>query len=466
MGARLFRLAALAALVFGVAAVAYFFGHPEVAGAFLLVGTGAQKHRLKSGGLDSATLTQGSQVSWDFADMPTRNGKLPYYVPYLLITLGGNWVQSGATGVQVNMDNFFRMLIGSFQLQNMWRGTPYNTQMALGAYLPIFEYLGVGYRFAMRKRAPIAAGNGTYPFQRTFAIPLAIGQGRKPWKTAPLAIEFKNASLIFNLAAAAVATTFSPGTTFTSLTMRVSAVLDPKRKIVLGPGAEWIDYQSTAASSQTEIVLRAFGNTTGLLGTDADAGVVFLGALTSLIGLGGSFLAGAVTRYANPWRNQLETQQIPALVSDQIMVLGSQPPTNTGATGTASAYSGFPYVDETVVQGTGATLTQELDGLMFLPMVVPGEDLKYTELQIAYSDQAYLLAGPSFSGTNHTVAQHARSWSAAKRADFEKLLIDSGLAKDCLGWKGGPLKQIIDTEIPAEEVGAARARFLPRQFVA
>ena len=40
---------------------------------------------------------------------------------------------------------------------------------------------------------------------------------------------------------------------------------------------------------------------------------------------------------------------------------------------------------------------------------------------------------PAFSGTNHTLAQHIRSWDDNKREDAVRQIVDSGIAKACLG---------------------------------
>jgi hypothetical protein len=434
-------------------------------------GTGFREWPLKSGGLDLVNLTQGTPQSFDMSDVPTTTGPQANYLPMLLVTIAGVLHQPGATNV-VFWDSFMRALVASIEIRNTWHGTPLQASMCLGAYWPIIEYVGMGYRYAARQRGVFPNSNSAFNFRKTFAIPLAVGTGENPLQTAQLALLYKQAQLVLTPAANSVLDSISTGATLTGLTCRVTACLAPRDEIMLAPGVEWIDYSSVAASGQTQIPLKTFGNSTGLNGVEADAGVAFMGFLTSLLGLGGSFTAETITRYSFQWLGQYETQHIDALVSQQIASMGPQrvingPAQASGSPAGATDMAAFPY---TFANDFSSSATGDTNGLMFLPQVTPSADLKLSKLPIAFGEQAFVAAGPSYSGNHHNLVQQVKSWTDTKKADFLKQVITSGLAAQVLGPKGwdgrSELKLRTKTlDEPKTSMSAQKQRFLPRQVV-
>jgi hypothetical protein len=403
-------------------------------------GVGYQVFPLQSGGNDNPSLTQGNPTSFALDAVPIVNGNRANYLLGVLCTIGGVFVQAGTLGSEVFWDDFFRTLLQSVEVRNAWHGSPLNAQHALGAYWPILEYVGCGFRYASRRRGAFPATAASYGFAYTFMIPLCRGTNAKPVKTAQLQLLYKKAQLVLNIAPAATATAVSAGSSLTTLTCRASAVLQAHRSIWLAPGLEWVDYQNAASASQSQIPLLNFGNTTNLTGTKANAGIAFLGALTSVNGLGGSFTADAVTQYQFPFLNQYLTQHMAAVLAQQLMSMGAQ--RTVGATHTQQALtddqpndvSGFPYILDTDNFATSAgTGLGEMLNLMFFPLVVQSEDGQDSKVWQAYGDQSYNLVGPTFSGTNHTLAQHLRAWEDTKEADFAAQVISSGLAQEVLG---------------------------------
>jgi hypothetical protein len=426
-------------------------------------GIGYQLYPLQSGGNDNPSLTPGNPTSWALDAVPITNGNRANYLLGVLCTIAGVFVQAGTAGSEIFWDNFFQALIQSIEVRNAWHGSPLNAQHALGVYWPIIEYIGCGFRYAARRRGSFPAAAASYSFSYTFMVPLSRGTNAKPLKTAQLQLLYKKAQLVLNIAAATTATGLSTGSSLTGMTMRASAVLQAHRDIWLAPGLEWIDYQNTASSNQQQIPLLNFGNTTNLTGTEPNAGITFLGAITTANGQGGSFAAKDVTQYQFPFLGQFLTQQMPAILAMQLMSMGAQ--RTNGSTHTQGAladdkpndFSGFPYILDTDCSAVSATQVSELLNLMFFPLVIQAEDGLDSKVWNAYGDQSFTLIGPTFSGTNHTLAQHVRSFEDNKVNDWVKQVVGSGIASEVLGTADVSIKkQALDPSITVIEPGKAR----------
>jgi hypothetical protein len=405
-------------------------------------GVGYQLFPLQSGGADNPTLTQGNPTSWAMDAVPIVNGNRANYLLGVLCTIVGLFTQTNVTtNSEVFWDAFFQALIQSIEVRNAWHGSPLNAQHALGVYWPIIEYVGCGFRYSSRRRGSFpSTANKIYKFSYTFMVPLCRGTNAKPVKTAQLQLLYKKAQLVLNIAPASTVSGLSLNSTLTSMTMRASAVLQAHRDIWLAPGLEWVDYQNTASSGQTQIPLLNFGNTTNLTGTEPNAGICFLGAITTANGQPGSFAAKDVTQYQFPFLGQFLIQQMPAVLAMQLMSMGPQ--RTVGATHTQGALaddkpndvSGFPYILDTDNFSLGTSDDNgELLNLMFFPMVCQAEDGLDSKVWNAYGDQSYNLIGPSFSGVNHTLAQHVRAFSDDKKTDWVKQVVGSGIASEVIG---------------------------------
>jgi hypothetical protein len=128
--------------------------------------------------------------------------------------------------------------------------------------------------------------------------------------------------------------------------------------------------------------------------------------------------------------------------------------------------SGFPYIiDADTPVGTTAASQKELTNLMFFPLVTQALEGQDSKVWQAYGDQSYNLVGPSFSGTNHTLAQHVRSWEDSKVSDFAAQIISSGLAQEVLGTSDLEKKAAAFNQTIAN-IDAGKARYFPIEFTA
>lgn len=126
--------------------------------------------------------------------------------------------------------------------------------------------------------------------------------------------------------------------------------------------------------------------------------------------------------------------------------------------GTFSDIQDFPYV----AGNTPTSSANEMAGLMGLTLVPQGNDVELSKLQVVNGDVSYYLtlsSGPS--GTNHTLAQHVRSWTPQMWIDSEKEIVDSGLKRAVLGDGSCRWTPKLLYGKAADEIDAKKLRFLP-----
>lgn len=403
--------------------------------------TGFHFYPLTAGANDNPTFSQTSPTSFEMKNIPLLVGNLAYYVYGVMLTFTGNIVQPASGSTAIEYWDAVTALIDGLEVRNAWHGTPVSANHLKGSMLRVTEPMDFGYALPQLVPGIVSAASGTYAFHINVFVPLCIGQGAKPHHSAQLALFYKQAQCVINPTAATGTNSidsFSTGATFTSLAVRASAVMLPEPEIRLGPVGEWIDYQSAASSNQSQIALDSFGNVTGLAGTMRDAGVLWQGALANVGALPGSFAVSSVTRYSYPFRGQVETQQIQAFVAQQLAAMGGGDFAARQGVGAGSSFDnfvgGFPYDMLSAASfGPGGNTWNMLTGLLFFPMICPSPDLELTKVQTAKGTQSYFLAGPTFSGTNHTLTKHVRTFDDNKRDDAAKQIVDSGLANVVIG---------------------------------
>ena len=426
---------------------------------FLRDHTGFQNYPLTAGSNDAPQPVAGNPTTFELRALPILLGNLAYYLYGLTVTVSLTITQSGGTGSAISYDRLHGLILDSVELRNAWHGTPISQNHVKGVHLPILTYLGAGYGSVNRIQAAIPAAAGAYATRLTFFVPLCMGTGDKPHHTAQLALFYKQSQLVLNFAQSSVLSGYSAGATAAFTSVKATASILPEKEVRLGCGVENILYRSPAASSQEQILLASFGNVTGLTGTIPDAGVLSLWAVTSLNGQGGSFAAQDVTRYSNPWRGQVPTTHMEAVLAQQLAAIGltAQAAMVNDVQG---SIAGFPYSLGATHSGSANPMTN----LLVFPMVTEAFDVELTKVQTAQGDQSYFLSGPTFSGENLTLARHARSWSDAKRDDAVKQIVDSGIAKNVigrekdLGW--APKLTGHNTEIAPQKL-----RYLPWKLV-
>jgi hypothetical protein len=401
--------------------------------------TGFHFYPLTSGSNDNPTFSQTAPTSFEMKNIPIFIGSLAYYLYGVLLTFTGNVVQAGGAGSAIPYWDIVRALIDALEVRNAWHGTPVSSNHLKGSMLQVTEPLDCGYALPQIIPGIIPAANGTYAIEISVFVPLCIGEGDKPHHTAQLALFYKQAQCVINPSAASVLTGLSTGSSFTSLAVRASAVMLPEPEIRLGPVGEWIDYQSPASSNQSQIALDSFGNVTGLAGTMPNAGVLWQGALTSLRGLPGSFTVDTVTKFSYPFRGQVESMHIQAFVTQQLLAMGGGDFAARAMAAQQAALDGamgaYPYDQQGSAGGPagGGNNWKQLTGMLFFPLITAAPDMELTKVQTAKGTQSYFLTGPTFSGTNHTLTKHVRSFDGNKRNDAVKQIVDSGLAKLVLG---------------------------------
>lgn len=406
--------------------------------------TGFQCFNLTSGGNNQPTLTLGQATNWDFSAIQISTGKLAYYLLGIVLTVYGTLTQASGTN-PIPPDALTAALIQSVEVRNTWMGTPISQQFALGQYLPLMEYLGCGYRLPRREQMSLPTTNGAYTFNRTIVIPMCVGLYPTPHHTAPLAAMFKTAQFVVNVNQQSVVQAMSANATLTSLSAQASVILDPAPSLLLAPGQYWVDYQTTAAGTQQQIQLNAFGNSPTIKGTDPNDGVLALYAIGNGSGtvmpMPGSFDPGTIANYEFPWRSQFKTTHPEAIMAAQLLALGGnskQAWDGTSAASTAFDSQGFPYINGSqapVNPATSANQRPSLATAYGFPLVMPTEDISLGRVQTAQSTQSYFLGltTGSFSGQNHTLAWHIASWSDDAVANWISTVVNSGLAQTVLG---------------------------------
>lgn len=438
-------------------------------------GTNYQVFPLQSGGVDAPAFTPGQATSFALDAVPIQNGNRANYLLGILVTIAGVFTQPNVTtNAEVFWDGFFHALVSTVDVRNTWFGSPFNSQHALGAYWPIIEFVGCGYRYPIRRKGSFpSTANKTYSFTYTFMVPLCRGTNKKPHKTAQLMLLYKKAQLVLQAAPASVIQGMSSSTaSLSGMTIMASAVLSAHRSIWMAPGLEWIDYTNTAAIAQNQIPLLNFGNVTNLNNTKANAGIAWMGAITNAggaaNGLPGSFDAAALTAYQFPFLGQYQTQQPASIVAMQLMAMGvSRPVLGTHvqaplAADKPSDIGGFPYIQDTDVN-FNAGAPNDMTGLMAFIMMCQGSEGEDSKLWQAYGDQSYVLQGPGFSGSNHTLVQHVRQWEENRVDEFAVEVIKSGLATAVLGTTDLD-KKLATFDKSVSEIEEGKALYLPVEF--
>lgn len=420
--------------------------------------TGFQLYPLTAGSNDSPTATPGAPVTFEFRNLPLMVGNLAYYLYGVILNFSITVTNDGEAAAPIFWDRLVEALIDSVDVRNAWHGTPVSQNHVKGQILKLVEFIGAGYRYVQRPCGAIPDNADGATYNRLVYIPLSVGCGEKPHHTAQLNLFYKQAQLVVNMAAASVLNGMSTDATFDSISVRASAVMLPEPEIRLGCGAEWIDYRSASSATQEQILLAAFGNVTGLTGTIPDAGCLWLGAL-SQDNMPGSFSVGDVTRYSFPWRGQVPIMDIDSVMAQATLAQNDMMPAVLPGATDLAPIAGSPF-EMSKAWDFGTTLA----GAQAFVMLAEAINVELTKVQTAKGDQSYFLSGPTFSGTNHTLAQHIRSWDDNKRLDAVRQIVDSGLAKavigrsDRLGWAPKLLNK-------NDQIAGDKLRYLPWRLV-
>jgi len=405
----------------------------------LKVGTGCEFFRLSTGSSDAPAIPPGAPLTWNLSSLPINNGKKAYKLLGLMVTIAGSMAQ-GASGVLIPQLKLLQLLIDSMELSNAFHGSPISPNHVKGYWLPTISYVGGGYKYASRNLGDIPSTNATFPFRWTVYIPLSMGNGVTPSHTAQLALFYLASQFTIQWQPTSVLTTYSSTSVLSSTSVRVSAVMKPVPEISVGPGVEWIDYQTTASANQSQVQLKSFGNTTQLNNTESGAGLGFAMAMSSLAGQPGAFDPANLTQVQIPFRGQINTTHIQPFLSQQDYCQGGRTFPGHAALANAQDINDFPYsFNNNVVAADGGavpitTPVLELAGLLGLPLIPQSRNVRLSKMQVVNGDADYYLqlsSGPS--GTHHTLCQQVRSWTPEFWKSAAAEIVRSGLAETVYG---------------------------------
>lgn len=429
-------------------------------------GTGGETWPLTSPDEEPAIVAGGSD-RFDMNDVPIKSatGPLANYVPALLLTLIGVFINAGEAPTPIAWYDIPRLLIKSVEVRDCWHGVPVSSTYTLGEHLRIQELIGNGFRYGQRAygNVPAAASPGQ-AFSTVIRVPMSAG-GDLERETSQLALCFQPGTVNIEWKDANILDGYSDGTTFEG-TCRVDLELDPRPELVLGSAVEWVLHRTVASPNGTDIQIKGFGRSSKMTGVEQKGGVLALMELTSIAGQGGVFLGGEVTRYGFDWRGQKPTRGVRAVLNMLIGMMDRKPDVPVSG-GTSSEFATFPYDQGT---NTGAAAgTDSLNDLLYAwLMVLEGVKCRLTDIQGADNDQTYQLEidGTYDTGEHLILAQYVKVWTDGKRADWVAKVKKAGLDRDVLGdaFAAAQLRPRGPTD--KHVMTADQMAFLPFQYMA
>ena len=412
-------------------------------------GTGGIQQNLKTGGSTSATIAPAGNLTWQLNDLMDRSptGPLALVLSCLLLTISGTVTQANSTGVAIPRDRLPALLIDSVDWTNSWMGTVAPKSVFSGSRLPVIEFTAGGFTYGQRQINSIPAANGTYSFTMTVRVPaLNDRRGRLLKETSNLSLLYQPSQFRLTAAPLATLTTFSAGASWGTLTATLTAQHDVRQELVLGTPMEWNLHTPVAGGSQ--VTIQGFGRDSALSGVKPKGGVAFLGDLSDARGQGGCIRTNLCTSFQFQWRGQPVIDDIKGYALQFIDQLPNDRPQVEGLATLATAvnindYQGYPYTFDHSGTGSAGSATGDIDGLLFFPLALGGDDLELTDLQTAQDDQTFNLSqSTAFSsiGTNHLIlSQYGRVWEPDKVADWLAQITRGGansLASYVLGGPG------------------------------
>lgn len=411
-------------------------------------GTSGQLFPLTTGANQAPSASVGGTTTFLCNSLPDRApGGLAYYLNCVFLTFTGTYTVTGGSAAVVPWDKFTAYLFSSINWQNAWHGSVISPNFNRGELWPLTEYIKGGWKYAQRKMEPLPSAAAAYSFSVTVALyPSNFHAGDNTHNTAQLAALFKQSTIDVNYANS---WTVTSGGVISNMTVRASALMEPRAELVLGTPVETVIHTIPAGSTSQELVqLIGFGRTSQLQGVQAKGGVI------SLIELAGDAYAPSVgswpfnqpslnsvagiTSYNFPWRNQRQTQDIPGYLAGMYQWQQAADRVATAPiaiTGGDAEGVGFPF--SSVHANNYASVFYGYQGMYGFPLVFPGEDVRFSDIQTADSDQEYSLSATFTVPGNHIVlAEYAKSWTVAAVKDWLQLVTangDSSLAAYVLG---------------------------------
>lgn len=418
--------------------------------------TGIRPWQLSGPTSQSVTWSKGGTGRFLLNDVPElTSGTLCNHLLGILVTAV---VKVGDNGIitVADADKWLTWLYESVEVRNAWHGTPVSQNHAKGCMLGLMEFLACGYQYFGRRMCIPAVGSlgGKFVKVNSF-IPLSYLMGEKGHHTALPVTFYKNAELQLNFGQGVTDKLGGEGDdTFVSAVVTASAIMLAESEIHLGPGNQFIDYQSPAGLNSEVIKIDSLGMNTSLQDVEAGAGIDFLGWLSSKFNQGSGFAGPCrvkdIVRVGIPFRGVQSTTHLEPFLLGQEAAIGgrehgeSELYDATAMQQVASNLAGFPY--DTNYQGP-LTADFAADGsdirdMRYFPIIYPGRDLEVTKVQSFEGTQSYFMnfasgQGPQAGGTHHSFAHQFFSWTPAKWDDALRVLVNSGVAQSVIGSSKG-----------------------------
>lgn len=421
---------------------------------------------------DVPTASQASSVKFGLDGIRHYIGNLALAVCGIRILITGRFTQAGGAGSAITYDQLVQCLVDKIRLTEAFHGKPIDDSYWKGTVLPWVSYVMNGYRWPFRGLDRIPAANGDYDFAVPIWVPLSLGLGSKGHHTAQLALMYQNAVLEVFTSASTVGTGISTGSSITSLDMRATAFCLPTNELLLGPAVEYTHYTMAMPASTSFLAkFLGFGTDSGLRGVENHAGLVWAALYDTTFDTDSNLIVPNITRIGVPFRDQPEIGDVSSFVHEAVDAMG---PTRsiggvaTPADGTASDFSGYPYLMGTrPSQASENPNADAARGVIGLPLASPGYDLELSKLQRVGSNIQLPLTLSSAPTAGHIAKIGmigTKAWTPQKREEWRELVIRSGLAARVLGRAGSSSSYVFKEKVKNKQSRDRLSKSDPKKF--
>jgi hypothetical protein len=442
---------------------------------FLKNHTGTRPVVLSGDRGDNPTYAHSSTFKFFLKDLPIATGRLANYLVGFLVTLegtfGNNEYNSG-TDVY-DWDDAARAFFESFELRDSLLGKPISHNFMRGEVLGLASFIGGGMKVAVPQPPPfIDMGTAGAGVQRhSYFVPACSLLGAKGHHTAQLACLFDRATFEIRTPAADVIGGASGPMTIANGTLRVTAILQPDPELRLGPGTQFVLYQSTVAGTQTKHIIEALGQTSSLQNVEEGAGIAALLWLSNNRGLGGSWTSGANIEYVNfPLRGLDQLTVLDALFVDYLAGCDNNGLPHVQSL--ASAADGTlgdagPWANNGGLYGPAhCGMNGGLLEANFVPLISPKKFMETSKMQsVQGSVDLYAKHSGAWSGSeDRYLALQYHSWTPAQEEEVLKKIISTGLAQIVWGTNElRPQTKIVNKQ-DGGKINPAKTRYFARTW--
>lgn len=289
-----------------------------------------------------------------------------------------------ATGAVVNWDKLYKGT-SSVELTSQLMGVVYPHKHTSGVVLGhIYQVLALGYRYPQGARTQIPVDTATdLTLDLFYALPLAHECLVDPMETAQWTGFFDGGTIEVLVAPSTVYDGDYAGSTIDAATLRVQAETMPSPREYIGVPFQYRNRQIAGGGSSP--ILRNVGGETSLNGVKAGCGLAALLWLTDAtgIGLGGPDGVDNILSLAMQWRGQKNTQNLdPYFHYLKVCQEKRVGPISGVGTSPVADGAGWPFTMAATPNNRPSKDSQSL----FLPMIVPGNELMTSKVQRVLGD--------------------------------------------------------------------------------